>query len=300
MRLAAPLFAALAVVAGCAQRPAPVVEAPRAAGPEQRAIDWARLDQPTEDGTVRFALGRAGYVAVFAVIPGESVRLVYPVTSAQGARPLPAGWHTRPARRGVVAEPRLVRFNSGYSPSPRYLYLVASDRPLDLREPRRWPGGALTNVRTVRGLRVDPMSIAVESTFETLFDLVVTDSTASDVTTDVLEYYPDVRFRRGGQVAALTAVRCANGQLVYAPVSAGRGYRADSWYGVDFTGNRFVGTECFQSYYVNGQGGGSGVGVAPRSPAGVAARFAPDELSPRDVRPNTPVDPERLRPAGGA
>lgn len=300
MRYAAPLFAVLALVPGCARRSV----AQRAANPaavEPRAANWARLAAPSEDGVVRFTLARPAYVAVFAVVPGESVRLVSPITRAEGARPLRAGEHIRSARRGIVTPPRLVSFRTGYSPQSRYLYLIASDRPLDLRQPLRWPGGALTVARETADVRIDPRSREVEGIFEQLFDLVARDSAGAEVATDVVEYYPDVRFRRGGQVASLTAFRCADGQLVYIPSAYDpRGYAADGWYGVDFIGNQYVGAECFRSYYGGGRGGGQlvGVGVAPRRPSG-AARVSPDTLRPRDVRPNAPVEPERLRPAGG-
>jgi hypothetical protein len=196
-----------------------------------------------------------------------------------------------------------VRLDEGYSPRPHYLYLVASDRPLRVEEPLRWAGGALTGARTsAAGVRVDPTSFDAGNTFELLFDLVV-DAGATDVATDVREYYPDVRFRRGGQVVSLTAFRCLNGGLVYAPEVYrydGYGYGGDSWYGVDFIGNRYVGGECFRSYDQRG-GGGVVIGGGPGTSGGGSSRLTPGDVRPHDVRPSNPVEPARLRPpaAGG-
>ena len=288
MRLVHWLVGSTAALAACAQRGAPVLDAPPAPLPLVR--DWAVLDAPVAGGAVRFSLARAAYVAVFDVAPGEGVRLLYPAAAPQAALPLDGGVHTRAARRGA-RHARLVGLTSA-ALQPRYLYLVASDRPLALEEPLRWSGGELTSPLTLAGRRFSPRSASLDETLEALYDAVVVEG--GDVDTDVLEYYPDVRLRRGDRTLALSAFRCYDGRVVYATPGGADDYSVESWYGIDPVGGRYVGPECYLGYVARGVGAaGAPVAAVPASGSG-----RPAVRTARDARPSIPVTAEELRPSG--
>jgi hypothetical protein len=259
--------------------------------------NWAQLDdEPIAGGAVRFTLGRPGYVALFAVVPGETVRLLYPTDASQRARRFGAGSHTRATRRGFDERPRFATL-SGTPPGARYLYMVASNRPLRLDAVLRWSDGELRTVARIQDRWLDPRSYDLNATLEGLFDLVVPNLDAAnvEVDTDLLEYYPDVRFRRDGRVYALSAFRCHDGGLVYAPSGYGRGLALSDWYGVDFYSGRYVDASCLRGYFQPGVATGPGVQTPPGEPAG-GGRLRPDAVAPNDVRPSIPLAPSELRP----
>jgi hypothetical protein len=289
-------LAAFAGSSGCVARAPAVADAPGRRVGEQPER-WARLAEPLDGGAVRFALSRPAYVAIFAVTPGEGVRLVYPASARQNVL-VARGSYTRAMRRDLTTPVRVTRLRPGYGPEMRYLYMIASDQPLRLEEPLRWPDGGMFGGASLGDRAFDPRSYAVDRTFEALFDLVVPDTGSAQVDTDVLAYYPDVRFRRSGRTVALSAFQCYDGRVVYVPASYRADYFPASWYGVDFQSGQYVGSECYTGYFTNAQSG-SGTGqtpvVRPRAP-GDGPRLEPGGSDARDVRPSIPLDATAFRP----
>ncbi|MDB4886934.1 MAG: hypothetical protein JWN79_2372 [Gemmatimonadetes bacterium] len=133
--------AALATLAGCGPLPqvvyvpAPATEAVAELPPV--GVTIARADE----GRLLVSTNQPAYVAVFELVPNRGVALVYPVTRAQRQATLSgSSWLSllrRPMRDERYA--RDDRFDrdgrydrDGRASSVRYLYAVASDRPLRL------------------------------------------------------------------------------------------------------------------------------------------------------------------------
>jgi hypothetical protein len=288
---------ALLAAGGALTRPLPA----QAPDDYPAGASGARIDgPPMPGGAVRFTLARPAYVALFAVIPGEAVRLLYPADPSQRIRRFAAGSHTRATRRGFDDRPRLATM-SGTPPGARYLYLVTSSRPLRLDAALGWGGGELRSAAPVQGRWLDPRAYDVDATLEGLFDLVVPDLDGADVATDLLEYYPDVRFRRDGRVYALSALRCYDGALVYAPAGDSHDPALADWYGVDFYRGRYVDASCLQRYFQPGLATGPGTVTPPERP-GSRRTLRPNAVAPNDVRPSIPLAPGAVRPTppGGA
>ncbi|HET7459154.1 MAG TPA: hypothetical protein VFJ74_16005 [Gemmatimonadaceae bacterium] len=135
------LAVSIAVVssAACAGHGPPVTTAAGAgavaSGPLQARL-YSAFDQ-----TVRFALNRPAYVAVFELVPGQGVSLVYPAPFDDAAsKPTSAGFNV--AFLAPVDFGRLFYLTSfqGRGREPSYLYLVASEAPLDIERILRDPG----------------------------------------------------------------------------------------------------------------------------------------------------------------
>jgi hypothetical protein len=133
------LIAALcALAAGCAHR-VPAVAAGADAPLEAPLV--ARLLEP-QYGMLRFSVSREAHVAVFEIVPGQGTSLIYPTADWQDSR---VGGFVQAHLSGYIpgrdvyfrnASPTMARYAAI---EPRYLLLIASERPLKLRDIQHSP-----------------------------------------------------------------------------------------------------------------------------------------------------------------
>lgn len=156
---------------------------------------------------VRFHLSRPAYVAVFEVVPGAGVTVLYPSRGSAGRR-LRSGWHSPSAHAARSAW----RYGSRGDGRPRYLYLLASDRPLRIEPFARSPSALRRALGPHAFAGHDP-----RRTMAMLDDLVLGAGFDQDWTRDVYMEWPEQR-RREERVA----YRCSTGQVIRVPSTATR------------------------------------------------------------------------------
>lgn len=170
-------------------------------------------------GNIRVDLNRPAHVAIFEVVPGQGVALVYPRTTelsffGEGSNPvIPSFASTRFWRYDGVRARRAGRYVNGYTPGgsgPRHLLLVASERPLEVERFQR--EGTLRRVLGVASYT----SVNQARVVDDLIATVVPPQPDEAWSTDVVTIWPRVTdvFERGPVVP----VECRNGQFIYAPV----------------------------------------------------------------------------------
>lgn len=183
--------------------------------PQQRSrtfTPYAPLDAritTTVNGRALFNVNRPAYVAVFYISPGQGVSMVYPgYGSGSLSGRVFAGTHFASARfanRAQFAPERAAM--SG----PRYYFLIASDRPLNVQQFGAFGDGLWSQLGTSFS------SFSAYSTMEELAELtlpaLVNDGSW---TTDFFVVWPSVIFPEAGPRRVL--VRC-NGYVMYVDAS---------------------------------------------------------------------------------
>jgi len=161
---------------------------------------------------LRFYLNRPAHVALFEVVPGRGVGLLYPSGSFE-TRTLSSGVH--------LARTYNTFFRGSYLPvatslgtQPRYILLVASERPLRLEEIQRSP----ERLRSMLGLQ-HFASYNPYNTMERLAESVLPAAIGDDWTTDVFVEWPQAPARAPMQ---LVRVQCPSGQLLVVPFDQAR------------------------------------------------------------------------------
>src|SRR5688500_3212763 len=157
------------------------------------------------------------YVAVFEIIPGQGVTLVYP-TSARprqvehsGTSSLPVVWQSQraDASKGRYASNSSNRRNPngyGHRPRARYVYAIASDRPLRLTD-GAFDDESLRNALGARVYRaVDPYE-----TIDALAQHFVPRQMDEDWGEDLLT----IELARSGAPVRVAKVYCPGGSVVY-------------------------------------------------------------------------------------
>ena len=158
-----------------------------------------------QQGRMRFALSAPAYVAMFEIQPGRGVRVVFPDDWA-AERQLATGFHEPALPSGGDA--------LGGLSSPgttRWLYLVASDRPLGLVPERRSVGAlqALIGANTFQSASTFDVTSALKQRVL---------APGGRLTEALVSYRPGID-DVGSAGAGVASVRCPNG-VVYS-VSAG-------------------------------------------------------------------------------
>lgn len=202
MRAALALVLSLAL-AGCALPPAADGPAPR-----YRALR-AQILPPGfgAGGSVGFHVNRPAYVALFEVTPGAGSSLVYPSPGIGRMDGFSyAGLNTLPWLRRHNAETYHPAF--GGMAGPRFFFLVASERPLNLAQFGSFGYG----LRSAMGARFT--SLNAYDAIEEIAELTLP-TTAADGswTSDLYVHWPQA-LERGGRAVL---VRC-NGYAVQVPV----------------------------------------------------------------------------------
>jgi len=180
---------------------------------------WDDSDTPlharlVENGSgLGISLNRPAHVAIFEILPGAGVGLLYPGYSREAAY-LSSGFSYVSGRTSR----RYDWYNASYNHSgrrrnePRFYLLVASRRPL--RTERFHSGGSL---RSALGLSSYSTG-SYRSVMNDLVEAVVPYQHDDDWTTDVLAMWPDRRYDQYWDDGdRYTRVRCANGTVVLTP-----------------------------------------------------------------------------------
>jgi hypothetical protein len=190
--------------------------------------DLALAARIVDRGAGNFAidLNRPAYVAVFEILPGQGVGLMYPSFETQDAF-YPAGFSILPSTR--------VRnydwFEAGYrgqlsTNMPRFYFLVASKRPLRISRFQR-SDGALRSVLGLSGYT----SLSYQSVMGDLVNTIVPYQPSTDWTTDVFAVWPDqgYNYYYTSYPRNYTRFQCVNGTYEILPWELARfacgGYR---------------------------------------------------------------------------
>jgi hypothetical protein len=194
--------AALALTAACAGT-TPVAST---AG-ELEAPLAARLLSP-DYGVLRFSTSRPAYVAVFEVIPGRGSALIYPTAGWQDGR---VDGYTQAHLAGYIpgrdyySNTYLTRFGQL---EPRYLYMIASERPLRLERLQSSPSSLYRQLGYSRFI-----GSSFSQTAREIARAVVPQYDSEDWVTDYYMIVPDARTPI--RSASVVAIRCADGSVRY-------------------------------------------------------------------------------------
>ncbi len=203
-----PLMVATAALAGCATAPRVHGVAPEAP-PALRV--WVSFPIGSSQVYPIFT-NREAHVALFEIIPGRGVTMVYPFhrvhTLASGAHY--ADLTVQPARMFYYTDP----FGHA-SYQPRYYYAVASAAPLNLQRLQT----SLGATRRILG----PMyaSYRPYDVIDRITEIVVPMQSDEDWATDLFVDWPEMPVMP--RFASSQLVRCANGRVLQVP--AGYPYR---------------------------------------------------------------------------
>jgi hypothetical protein len=192
------LIAATAL-AGCAVNP--TIEGVEPARPPAMRVSIGF--PPGRDQLYPIFVNREAYVAMFEIIPGRGVTLVYPQRSGQvwASDMHYANLTLQPARMFYYSDPfALAHFQ------PRYYYVVASAAPLNLTRLH----SSLGAMRRVLGRMYG--SYRPYDVIDRLTNVVVPRQADEDWTTDLLVDWPAPPPPRA--VFAYRFVQCANGRLL--------------------------------------------------------------------------------------
>ncbi|HEX6536387.1 MAG TPA: hypothetical protein VF041_17480 [Gemmatimonadaceae bacterium] len=209
MRSFVPVGTLLCALAACAPRPATDV-APEPAEP-LRVLLHPPL--PADEGrSLSFVLNRPAYVALFEVIPGRGSRVLYPWIGSTG-REFSEGYgfaYLTPFRFADY-QPG-TPFVTGWD-EPRFLYVVASSRPLRV-QPYTRPGALRRYMGLSRFMSYRPFATMDLLTRAVLPEQIADDEWASDVFIDwganPLSMAPRFAWR---------VLRCQNGRMLVIPAA---------------------------------------------------------------------------------
>ncbi len=164
-------------------------------------------------GQISFNISRPAYVAIFEVVPGRGVGLMYPSVAIQD-RQLTAGFH----------QPffGLSDFRWGYLPAlpvynlvegPRILYMVASERPLDLDRLIQYPTALRSELGLARFASHQPFS-----TIDDLDAMLLGGLPPTQYATDYYVIWPERQYRSVAGLDRSVFVVCRSGRSVTVPV----------------------------------------------------------------------------------
>lgn len=179
--------------------------------PEGRNYQPLRARIVTHDN-LAVRLNRPAYVAVFEILPGRGVGLVYP--TAGQADGFMSGGFIPLWRPSNFYQASYLPDAFGYTAqAPRYLLLIASDEPLRVERFARSPMALRSTLGFQRFASWNPYSL-MDDLAEAVLPAMVDDNSW---TSDVYVQWPEPRALRDSRTR-LVAVRCSNGRIFYAPL----------------------------------------------------------------------------------
>lgn len=200
-----------ALLSACALQPAPVYDpSPSSSVYAHEGPLRARL--LNSGGRLMVQTSRPAYVAIFEIVPGRGVGLLYPAYYGEDNF-LPGGlnsiWISR-SRRYYDYFTAYV----GRDPSPRYLYMIASDAPLKLSQFIDSPGA----LRRTLGPRMYA-SFSPYSLMDELSSMVLPYGASGEWADDVLTIFPDRSYGTETYAASeWVRVRCPDGRVIEGPI----------------------------------------------------------------------------------
>lgn len=159
-------------------------------------------------------MNRPAYVALFEILPGRGVAMVYP-TNGQRDEFYPAGY----SAFRIPSTRRYDWYDTGYNgryldDEPRYVFLVASRRPLRVSRFIESQG----SLRTVLGYS-SYTAMNYRTVMNDLVDIIVPPQSDDDWTTDVYSYWPNSQYRDRYAYTDqyYTRVYCGDGSYQWVP-----------------------------------------------------------------------------------
>ena len=172
----------------------------------------ARIDRVGYGLGVR--LNRPAYVAMFEILPGQGVGLLYPAYSAEQAY-FPSGFTTLPShgvrRYDSYFTGGISRYTRG---EPRFYFLVASRQPLRSIARFQRSDGA---IRSVLGLSAYS-TFNYRQVMDDLVQAVVPYQGDEDWTTDVLAVWPDRGYGYYADNGGYQRIYCDDGTVEIVPI----------------------------------------------------------------------------------
>jgi hypothetical protein len=197
-----------ALLSSCAALPAPPTD-----GFDPAAYDGRPLRARIADvsGQLLVTVSRPAHVAIFEIVPGQGVGLLYPAYSGE-RNYLYAGMNSLSIMRSRL-------YYSYFSPSPfasrepRYLYMIASDSPLRLSEMVDAPGALRRTMGFASFASTNPYGL-----MDDLADMVLPYGAQGDWADDVYVIWPNRSYDTGNYPAEQwIRVRCDDGRVIEGP-----------------------------------------------------------------------------------
>ncbi|HEX2095123.1 MAG TPA: hypothetical protein VHG28_22175 [Longimicrobiaceae bacterium] len=208
---ALPSLGLIALLAACAVQPAYRAEGPYPSDSPYGAPLRARI--LSVDGRLRVSTSRPAHTAIFEIVPGQGVGLLYPAYR----------WEDNYLSGGVNAlwisqtRPYYPYFQSAPSTFsrrgvPRYLYMIASDAPLRLSRFIESPGLLRRSLGIAQFASVNPYSI-----LDQLAGLVLPFDEPGEWTDDLFVIWPEQYYDTRYPAAQWLRVQCPDGRIVSGP-----------------------------------------------------------------------------------
>ncbi len=166
---------------------------------------------PATREPLRYVLSEPAYIAVFVVVPGSGVRLLYP--EVDQSRLQYAGYHSEPLF-GAHFDDDIYNVVLGPGTGgPSYLYIVASRYPLDVGRFVHRPSRLATTVgyKSARSFNPD---VAMDALLNRVVSLGGSDSWDADV---YMLWVDQPRFYANGSVWGFQDIYCASGFVMRVP-----------------------------------------------------------------------------------
>lgn len=207
MRALLTTLALLLTLSACAGLPA----SPRHTHPMAPLRAW--ISPPSSFGALGFYINRPAHVAIFEIIPGQGIGMMYP-THGGSEMYRTAGMHTV-FTRGSSFRWAYQSALGGYheTSQPRFYYLVASEEPLRI-------SSFVTSPMALRGLVGWQNFTAWNpySAMEELTRLILPAQNWGEWTTDLYVDWPEPQMRQAPQYVVVT---CRDGRQLMVPVGYG-------------------------------------------------------------------------------
>ncbi len=181
------------------------------AGPEARYQPLRARIVP--HGNLAVQLNRPAYVAVFEILPGRGVGLVYP-TSGQGDSYRSSGFLPLWRPNNFYQASYLPDVSGYTAQAPRYFLLIASDQPLRVSQFARSPMALRSALGFQRFASWNPYSL-MDDLAEAVLPAMVDDESW---TSDVYVQWPEPPALRDARTR-LVGVRCGDGRVFYVPLA---------------------------------------------------------------------------------
>lgn len=202
-----------ALLAGCALQSSPPYDRPEPSG-------YSYDDGPlrarlmSSGGRLEVMTSRPAYVAIFEIVPGRGVGLLYPAYYGED-NSVQAGLNTILISRSRLYYREFLSYNGmGGQPMPRYLYMVASDAPLRLTQFIDSPGA----LRRTLGLQ-QFASLSPYSLMDQLSGMILPYGARGDWADDVLTIWPERSYDTDTYAAAQwVRVVCPDGRVIEGPI----------------------------------------------------------------------------------